>query len=127
VASDEEVPSQEALAGERRGVGDRRGPKRKAAAHVLGQGTEEVGAVSGPAAWGTYPFGERPTFGEPSSSEIHTTLASFSTRRGILGSGYTLSCIDRRPSDLRCAQSASGTLRADYKKLWCRIKMRNRA
>ena len=56
----------EALAGESRGYGDRRGPKRKAAAHVLGQGTEEVGAGSGPAASGTDLSSAVGTLDEPS-------------------------------------------------------------
>ncbi len=48
-------------------------------------------------------------------------------RRVFLGSLNTGSCIDRRPSDLRDTPSASGTLRAEYKILWCRLKMRNHA
>jgi hypothetical protein len=86
VARDEEVQAQEALAGERRSAGDGRGTEHKAAAHSPGQGTEEVGTGSGSATSGTYHFGERPTFEEPSSSEIHTTLASFSTCWGLLRS-----------------------------------------
>jgi hypothetical protein len=66
VARHEEVSPQEALAGERRGAGDRRGPKRKAAARVLGQGTEEVGAGRGPAASGTDLSSAVGTLDEPS-------------------------------------------------------------
>ena len=66
-----------ALAGERGGYGDRRGTEHKATAHVLGQGTEEVGAGRGPAASGTDPFGEQPTPPGKPSSEIHTAPRTF--------------------------------------------------
>jgi transposase len=77
VARDEALPSQEALAGERGGYGDRRGTEHKATAHVLGQGIEEVGAGRGPAASGTDLLGEWPTPPAQPSSEIHTAPRTF--------------------------------------------------
>jgi hypothetical protein len=77
VARDEEIPPQDAPAGERRGVIDRHGTEHKATAHVLGQGTEEVGAGSSPAASGTDSFSERPTPPGRPSSEIHTAPRTF--------------------------------------------------
>ena len=80
MARDKALQAQEALAGEFRGYGDRRGPKRKAAAHVLGQGTEEVGADSGPAASGTDLSSAVGTLDEPRIGDPSASLASFSTR-----------------------------------------------
>lgn len=80
MARDEEVQAQEALAGERRGAGEGRGTEHKAIARFLGQGTEEVGTGSGPAASGTHPFSEQPTPTGKPSSEIHTAPRAFFNR-----------------------------------------------
>ena len=77
MARHEEVQAQDALAGERGGYGDSHGTEHKATAHVLGQGTAEVGADGGPAASGAVLFGEQPTFAEQPSSEIHTAPREF--------------------------------------------------
>jgi hypothetical protein len=105
VARDEEIPPQDAPAGERGGYGDRHGREHKAAAHVLGQGTEEVGAGSGPAASGTDPFNEQPTPPGRPSSEIHTATRTF-----FNGLGYSpksrCRILHRSPS--RATRMASG-------------------
>jgi hypothetical protein len=85
VARDETLQAKDALAGERRGADDRRGTEHKATAHVLGQGTEEVGAGSGPPTSGTCPFSEHPTPQVRPSPGTAPLQTGFSTRWGEIG------------------------------------------
>jgi len=77
VARDEALQAKDALAGERRGPGDRRRTEREATTRFLGQGTEEASAGGCPVASGTDPFGERPTPEGLPSSEIRTAPRGF--------------------------------------------------